>query len=127
MIDEVQEKTPFLTHGEPFATHADFPAKFRLLRPNWILRTVLVLLSSTCLISNIVWWARYRAVVRISCTRPQLVFCTLNSQATQTRLTKLAQFSKLPQLKLSLTKDGPCGDQLSQEIPMLVILAMTQR
>lgn len=63
MTDEIQEKIPFLPYDKPSATGADLPATPRLRRPNWLLRAILIFLSSNCLILNAVWWARYRAVV----------------------------------------------------------------
>jgi hypothetical protein len=127
MADRVQEKIPFLPQDEPFETHADLTAVSRLRRPSWLFRAVLLLLFLTCLISNTIWWASYRTLLRKPCTRPQLVFCTSNSQAAQTRLMKFTKVSKLPQLKLSLTRDGPCGDRSSRGTPTLAILAMTRR
>lgn len=81
MASEDQEKVPFLHHEEPSVTTADLAISREPREKICLLRAILIVLSLTCLTSNTFWWVKFQAMAKKPCTRPQLIFCKLNSDS----------------------------------------------
>ncbi|KAF2684868.1 hypothetical protein K458DRAFT_366310 [Lentithecium fluviatile CBS 122367] len=75
MADEVLEKIPFLARDETSDTNVNLPAGSKSRLRKLALRLSFLLLVLVTVLSNTIWWAKYRAMTRNSCVRPQLIYC----------------------------------------------------